>query len=57
MMRPASYISLVAILYITSIEAMKRAFGSEIGKTFVANRRLLAPDTKVKMNLFDDKLV
>jgi uncharacterized protein (TIGR02118 family) len=48
---------LVAILYFPSLEAMKLAFATDLGRQCAADRRTLAPDDLVQIFLYDDKVV
>lgn len=48
---------LIRTLYFESLKAIKTAFASEAGKACAADRKLLAPDTKIQMYLFDTKNV
>ena len=47
----------VATLTFSSMDAMKAAFASDVGQECAADRRILAPDEKVQMFLFDDRRV
>ena len=47
----------VAILTFASMEALQAAFGSELGRACAADRRMMAPDEKVQMFVFDDRPV
>jgi uncharacterized protein (TIGR02118 family) len=47
----------VATLTFTSMDQMKASFASEVGRACAADRRILAPDEKVQIFLFDDRLV
>ena len=44
---------LIGTLYFENLEAIKTAFASEEGKACAADRKILAPDDKVQMYLFD----
>ena len=51
----ASDTYLVAILSFPSLESMKEAFATEVGKACAVDRRILASDEKVQIFLFDEK--
>ena len=57
MIGSASDTYLVAILYFPSLEAIRNAFATDLGKKCAADRRILAPDEKVQMFLYDDKVL
>lgn len=57
MMGTAADAYLVAILSFPSMEAIQKAFASDLGKACAADRRILAPDDKVQMFLYEDRLV
>jgi uncharacterized protein (TIGR02118 family) len=44
---------LIGALHFKSLEAIKTAFASEEGRACAADRKILAPDDKVQMYLFD----
>jgi uncharacterized protein (TIGR02118 family) len=44
---------LIGALHFESLEAIKNAFASEEGRACAADRKILAPDDKVQMYLFD----
>jgi uncharacterized protein (TIGR02118 family) len=46
---------IVATLYFDSLDAMRAAFASEIGKACAVDRRKYAPDDRVTMLLFDSE--
>ncbi|QKD06334.1 EthD family reductase [Mesorhizobium loti] len=46
---------LVATLYFDSLEAIRAAFASEVGKACATDRRKYAPDQDVTMLLFDSE--
>lgn len=46
-----------AILTFPSMEALRAAFASDLGRECAADRRLLAGDDRVQMFLFDDRVV
>lgn len=46
---------LVATLYFDSLEAIRAAFASEVGKACAIDRRKYAPDHDVTMLLFDSE--
>lgn len=51
-------VHLIATLHFDSLEAIKAAFASEVGKACAADRRVFAPrDEDVQMYLFDDREV
>ena len=47
----------VAILTFQSMETLKAAFESKLGRACAADRQLMSPDEKVQMFLFDDRPV
>lgn len=49
---------LIAILHFESVDAIRSAFTTELGKDCAADRRVLAPDERdVQMFLFEDQEV
>jgi uncharacterized protein (TIGR02118 family) len=52
-MNAATKPHLVAILHFDSIEALKAAFASEVGKACALDRKTLCPDSAVQTFLFD----
>lgn len=48
---------LIGTLTFPTMVALRSAFASEVGTACAADRQVLAPDDKVQMFLFDDRVV